>query len=231
VIKLQGLDCYTVGTGSKAIILFTDIFGWKSGGHRALCDHLALQGYTVIMADHFDGKEVAIDQKTSVFTMIWNIPSMYKRIKTVPWTKASKDIFDVIIPHLEKQGVSRIGCLGFCWGAWVAYHASANEKIRCAVSAHPSLQVASMFSENATKLVEEIKSPQLVMPAGNDKKDVKKGGLVEQTLKKTSIECVLEEFPTMKHGWVTRGKTDNDNVEKERNRAIDLMVNFFKKHL
>lgn len=68
--------------------------------------------------------------------------------------------------------------IGFCWGAWVNFHASATDKITCAVSAHPSVQIEQAFGGNEVDLAKKVKCPQVLMPAGGDPDNLKPGSSV-----------------------------------------------------
>jgi len=227
-ITLNGLSLYTVGKGSKVIIMVSDIFGWKSGRHREMCDQFATQGYRVVLPDLFHG--TAKDAPFNIVSLIFKGYSFYKRMKSFPWSKLASDIHGILIPYLEKEGATSIGCIGFCWGAWVIWHAAASDKIRCGVCCHPSLQVTLAFGEDVKQLTEKIQSPQLLLPAGNDSADLKKNGKVVQILQKKNL-VEVSEFPTVKHGFVTRGDLRDNNVSREVQRALDLSMSFFRKHL
>jgi len=140
------------------------------------------------------------------------------------------DIHGTLIPYLEKEGATSFGCIGFCWGAWAVWHVAASDKIRCGVSIHPSLQVTRVHGEDLKQLTEQIKSPQLIIPCGNDSANVKKDGEVVQWLQKKNLVQV-EEFLNMKHGFVTRGDLRDDGTCREVQRALDLSMSFFRKHL
>jgi len=102
VIKLQGLDCYTVGTGSKAIILFTDIFGWNSGRTREIADQLAASGFLVVVPDFFH-RQAATFASTSIIALILNIPRMLCLLRRFPWSKVGSEIENIIFPYLFRE--------------------------------------------------------------------------------------------------------------------------------
>ena len=55
VEKIDDLDIYVVGNGSKCIIWNYDVFGFNGGRTRQMCDFLAESGYLVIMPDYYRG--------------------------------------------------------------------------------------------------------------------------------------------------------------------------------
>jgi len=220
-----------VGEGTNAIIVFHDIFGWNSGRIREICDQLADEGFRVILPDFFHGDCAKFALNT--VAMLWNMPRMIKLIRKCPWKNIEKELQEVVYPYLDSQGVKKIGCIGFCWGGWTVVHASASDKISCGVSVHPSLQVGSFFGESVPNLINPIKSPQMFLPAGNDKAEVKKGGEAEKLLSKKEFgdQCKYVEFPAMKHGWVTRGDISQPEVARDVKRAVSLFNEFFHTHL
>ena len=83
--------------------------------------------------------------------------------KTAPFDATVREVFDVVIKHLESQssaGKVDVGLVGFCWGGKIGLLSSAKENgIKAAVGIHPSfLQV-----EDATNAT----CPQMFLPAGN----------------------------------------------------------------
>ena len=56
VEKIEDLDIYHVGQGSKCIIWNYDVFGFKGGRTRQMCDFLAENGYLVVMPDYYRGE-------------------------------------------------------------------------------------------------------------------------------------------------------------------------------
>ena len=55
VERLQDMDLYFVGSGTKCIIWNYDIFGFDSGRTRETADLFAEAGYLVIIPDFFRG--------------------------------------------------------------------------------------------------------------------------------------------------------------------------------
>jgi len=232
VKTINGLSLYTVGSGSKVVIVFNDIFGWKGGRTREIADQLADQGYRAVVPDFFHGQGIK-SISMNIFSIAWNLTSFFKLLKRFPWAVVSKDVNEILIPYLEKEGATSIGGIGFCWGSWALFHAAANPKIRAGVSLHPSLQIVHRFGEKLEELVENVKSPQLLLPAGNDDAHSKKEGEVIKILRKKPFggECAVEEFPAMKHGWVTRGDLRDKKTAADVKRALDLTIAFLNKHL
>merc|ERR1712224_101882 len=80
--------------------------------------------------------------------------------KTAPFDQTLKDLFGVVVKHLEGKGAKSFGMLGFCWGGKITMLASSDDKIKAGVGIHPS------FLEPAD--ASKAKCPQMLLPAGND---------------------------------------------------------------
>jgi dienelactone hydrolase len=54
-----GHDTYCVGNGAKAVIISTDIFGWRFPNARAIADQYAAAGYSVFIPATIADSDVA----------------------------------------------------------------------------------------------------------------------------------------------------------------------------
>jgi dienelactone hydrolase len=82
--------------------------------------------------------------------------------KTAPLDATVKEVFEVVIKHLESTCTSPsvdVGMVGFCWGGKIAMLSSAQERIKASVGIHPSF----LKPEDAAN----AKCPQMLLPAGN----------------------------------------------------------------
>lgn len=54
-ILVEALPCYQSGepTSQAAVLVLSDIFGWRSGRTRQICDKIASQGFLVILPNFF----------------------------------------------------------------------------------------------------------------------------------------------------------------------------------
>ena len=221
---VDGLPIYTIGQGEKAIIVVHDIFGVDSGRTKLICDQFADLGYLVVLPNFFRNDSYKIND-INLFTLY----KIIKRAKANTWEKRSDDFNKIVYPYLEKKGVKRIGMVGFCWGAYMVFSASADERINTGVSFHPSID---RYKETPLQLAQGVKCPQLVLPGGNDPKAVKEGGVVEKALKeKFGDKAIVKTFKEMKHGWVNRGDVKKANVARDVKEAMDLAIDYLQKNL
>jgi len=212
---------YHSGSGTKGIIVGYEPFGFNGGRFRQICDEIAAAGFNVLMPAFFGDEHIDPDNPD------WG--KMTTMFNNTPWTKVEK-ILTMSVDYLKSKGATKFGVLGFCWGNWLVFHACGSDHFSCGVSAHPSaVFCCSNFKENIDELVAKIKSPQLVMPAGNDPPEMKEGGKFHQVLKAKG--SVFKDFPNEKHGWVTRGDLNNPTTVAAVKEAIKLTIEFFNKHM
>ena len=160
VTKVADLDVYHVGQGPKCIIWNYDIFGFDSGRTRQLCDLFAKEGYLVVMPDFYRG--TMCDPSTAPEG---ELPKFI--IEHTSWAKIEKD-FNKVLDFAKEKGAQSFGTIGTCWGSYVVIRLSSQEGIKAGVSMHPShTPIAGMIlKENEKEILQNIKCPQLFMPAG-----------------------------------------------------------------
>ena len=71
VVDIGGRHVYRVGSGEKAILLISDIFGFDGGRIRKVADELAHEGYTAICPDFFEQKPWPADKALGPDIMDW----------------------------------------------------------------------------------------------------------------------------------------------------------------
>ena len=228
----NGLNYYEVGEGKDVIVLMTDVFGWESGRHRIICDELADSGFHVFMPDYFHGSPAAYVPK-GPFKMFTFLPEMARVALQAPLmiykirsrfsaaNVVQRDIVEDMLPTIKEQlgNDVKLACFGFCFGGWVIGKACATGEFACGVSCHPSFQPEIIFggSEEAVARAVGQDVPILLMPAGNDSGKLKPGGKCMEILGAKS-ESV--PFPTMIHGWVTRGDRSKPKIREAQDEAI-----------
>lgn len=202
----------------KACVVLPDIFGWSQnmGRLKGICDTLADNGFLVIMPDPFRG-----DTATGKPMMSW--------IASFKWETVGVDV-QACVKWLGENGAVDIGAVGFCWGAWAMCRAaSEGAPFKCGVGPHPSLGIEMAHGGNERKMVEGVKMPVLLMPAGGDPSNVKTGGELAMLLSRHG--GTTKTFTKMQHGWVSRGDLRIPAVKQDTEEAMKLMVDFLKEHM
>ena len=229
-IKVNDLDVYIVGSGTKAVVAAYDIYGFRAGRTRAVCDQLADEGFLVLLPDFFRG---------TAWVMGKPFDTLGDWLKTMPYeTGLKEDFHDKLLPYLKGRGVLSVGMVGFCWGAWLAFNvASTRGSIACAASFHPSLKIAHRFGSTEEELARGVTCPQLLLPAGNDAAEVREGGVVIRVLQSSADERVrksrVHSFPDMVHGYAIRADINvaSDAVKRDVANAFKMAVEFLKEHM
>lgn len=120
--------------------------------------------------------------------------------------------------------------IGFCWGGWaIAKSKAEGMNWKCAVSPHPSTKIENVIFGNDEKIMlDKIDMPFLLLPAGNDRENLKPGSKEVEKLKQYGGKSIL--FEKMIHGWVTRGDLNEANVQENVEKALMLSLEFINEH-
>lgn len=202
MVEMDGVRVYITDKADeakRAIIMFSDVWGFGSGRHRNLCDYFAetlgaavfLPGLQPQTPKYFDG-QTGPDNDGLPLDFPFNaetIPDLMKWAALNPW-KDVKAKMDVLMAHINTKNYDRIDTMGFCWGVWAAFHAAETYPgmFSSHVGFHPSVQVESIFATDVTgknpwndkaieievnpvtTLTNRVDHPVFLMPAGNDNK-------------------------------------------------------------
>jgi dienelactone hydrolase len=206
---LAGVDVYVSGspTASKAVLMISDIYGWKAPLFRKLADTVASAGFYVVAPDYFNGDAI---------TDIADFPQWLSRHPPA----GSVELTYTFVKALKERGMHSVGIVGFCWGAKVTALSGKKKHVNAIVQCHPSLAEASDYQEMAV--------PFSVLAAPTDGigelKDVFK-------MKRKQVRLYVKIFTQVRHGWTVRyDETDKQAVKKAR-KAHMLVIKWLRKHL
>jgi dienelactone hydrolase len=188
---------------------------------------------------------------------VMGAPGMIVRLRQYPPAKVEQEIFQMILPFLQESTAAdsgsgttvKLSCVGFCFGGWVVGRILGHVRqagdsalsFQCGVGIHPSFQPNLLHAEGQLAMAERIHKPVLFLPAWNDG-DFKPGTEIITAIQRNlaaanadkeepELPVVSIEFPTMIHGWVSRlDPTWDPNVAAEQERALQLTVDFIRKH-
>jgi len=208
---------------TSGVIVFPDIFGLDSGRTKQIVDELAIAGFVTVLPDVF-GKDAWSSSDWSTFGD-W--------VKKTPWDKINT-IVSKLVAYLEGLGVKSFGIIGFCWGTYPVVRACASGKFAAGVGFHPSHpRVIDVFGEDEKAILNAIKCPQLMLPAGNDPDTLKTKGSTEEILSKKEFgkDNQFIEFPDMQHGWSNRGDVSEPKIDRDVRAAMELATAFLQKHV
>ena len=252
-IMVNGIPCYeSLPSGSQkvpAVLVFSDIFGWRSGRTRQICDEIAEKaGVQVLLPNFFheDGSNDA--EPLSGCSAVWFIA---KRILYYSWSSKHNSWWafsmypffwtrtkhvepmmrEKLLPHLTGSYPRPIGVLGFCWGGWMAFHSASLPEIQCAVAMHPSVNMEKFHGGSSVDVYNAMSCPTMCLAAGDDPEEVKPSGTLSQALSQRGLASFLQEYPDMKHGWVPRGSSSDPGIAAAVTKAVHQSVQFLVQHL
>lgn len=218
LVTLGGLDCYVSGTKDSklAILLISDVFGYEAPLLRKLADKVAAAGFYAVVPDLLHGDPYDSDNAERPLN-VW--------IKDHSPEKGFEEAKPVI-QALKEQGVSKVGAVGFCWGAKVVVLLAAQtEYVQAAVLCHPSFVTVDD--------VKAVKAPIAIL--GGEFDEVSPPELIKQfdeVLKsKPEVDSYTKIFPGVGHGWTIRYQTDDAAAVKAAEEAHQDMLEWFSKYI
>lgn len=240
--NVKPLPAYIVGKeegASRAVLVFSDVFGIESGSHKIVCDELAskLDDTLVIMPDLFRGRPILGGWGLPMFMTIFTaVPVIIYSVRTYASSaNIDRDLSILVRPYLDSKlsADAEISCVGFCFGGWVVGRALALEALNCrtGVAIHASPKVEFLAGGNITGLWERVgKKPVLFLPSRSDGDTKVDSVIVKQMAEQRNVQpadiCV--EFSDMIHGWVTRGDLANEQVAQNFERAMAMTARFIQ---
>ena len=238
--QLGGTSAYVVGDArfGSAIVVAHDVFGGDWGLHKQVCDMLAEGGHLVVMPYFFTSAPYSIEP----FYAGNIVPQGKEWLSEFDWAHCSK-ILEPVHTFLDEAGITRVGAIGYCWGAWVVAKMTQDpSKCHAGVWAHPSCQVdRELYGGVSEKeLAAAIRSPTLVLPSRHEPAFYSDGSL-EGVASGNGVAWETVKFGDQSHGWMTRsagwlGKyyeagSDQIKAAVGVQRAVNASLGFYAKHL
>ncbi|XP_043709273.1 endo-1,3;1,4-beta-D-glucanase-like isoform X2 [Telopea speciosissima] len=214
VQEFAGLNTYITGSlDSKfAILLVSDIFGYKAPNFRKLADKVAAAGYLVVVPDFFYGDPFEMHKNRTDWRAAHGTDKGFEDAKPV-------------ISALKSKGVSAIGAAGFCWGAKVVVELAKSDEIQAVVMLHPSRVTVDD--------IRAVKTPISLLGAEFDQ--ISPPELVKQFEEilavKPEVSSFVKIFPGVVHGWTVRYDIADQLAVKNAEEAHVDMLNWFTKHV
>jgi dienelactone hydrolase len=213
----------------KVIYHFYDIFGLRGGRSMVFADTLA---------DIFKCEVVFIDGSVvDGKVMIMNPDEMDKVLDflgQIPWAKMKQNYYTVMDKlEAEHDNARTIATTGTCWGALAGFHVSGADgashpwakNIKCGANYHPSVQVCGFEKQDPLELGKSVTCPQLLLPCKDDHEMYNKA-LVDVL----PAGSQTHDFRDQAHGFLIRGDVSDATVSKRITEALELTIEFFKKH-
>ena len=242
--KYAGQECYISKPKNDnlkiAIVLGTDIFGYRLSNIQLLADQFAELGYLAIVPDLFDNqafKAELVDPlignglrlSCSIFSLISNFFSRlfsalyffsfipFFILKHPPESKILKfvKIFDQL-----RQDKYKIGFQGYCYGGTIGMMLSSTHLVNAISCAHPGpFQVKESL--------EQLKTKTLLILVHKDMhiKEIEQSQILDFSKGQPNLEA---ELFFQHHGFAIRCDTRIEEQKKEKERAFHLAAAFFR---
>ncbi|CAJ1385500.1 unnamed protein product [Effrenium voratum] len=240
-IELNGIPVYEVAgrAGSQsAVLVLSDVFGWRSGRTRQLCDQLSAEtGHQVLLPNLFyqDGSDHT--RPLGGWGKGWWIAKRILYYDFSPradgatfWPTLLYPIFwakttyvkSLVEDLLSQVGGKKVGVLGFCFGGWIALHLAAEEarNVQGIVVMHPSMNMEQFKGGDPFAVYQAIRHPTTCLAASDD--------FTPSQLAAMSERSSVEVYQSMRHGFVPRGDIKDAGIKEAVSAAMEKAVNFFK---
>ncbi|WIA41786.1 hypothetical protein OEZ86_009119 [Tetradesmus obliquus] len=223
-VKLAGLDAYVAtpsGPFKAAVLMISDVFGWRVDAARVWADNMAKQGFLVVVPDYFKGEPRKKTDSPDTFAA-WRAKFPRKTVM-----KQSTDMIAAI--KAAYPSVKKVGVAGFCWGGLYSVLLAGGKApaVNAAVVYHGSLLTRADIEAIAAPINFQQADPALDNQIKTDfYKEIK--AILDDKAKK-GLDASITYYPNMPHGYSLRGA--NATVSASATTAFSSGAAFFKKHL
>jgi dienelactone hydrolase len=136
---------------------------------------------------------------------------------------------------MKEGGINKIASVGFCWGGVMVAHTLDEyaSDVVCGVVPHPSFGLEDMvYGGKSLSLIQAVKRPMLLCPAGNDPDNVKEGGELILALKANNPDSETSmDFQDQQHGFSLRGDVKDPNIKAKVELFLEKAYAFISKYL
>ncbi|XP_071940386.1 endo-1,3;1,4-beta-D-glucanase-like [Coffea arabica] len=216
VEELGGLQSYVTGSADSeiAVLLVSDVFGYEAPKLRKLADKVAGAGFFVVVPDFFFGDPVLVLEGT-------DIDAWLKKHGPDQGFEHAKSVIEA----LKGKGITKVGAVGFCWGAKVVVELATYACIQAAVILHP----AFVTLED----IQGVKVPMSILGAETDQTGppelLRKFGQALDA--KPEVDGFVKIFPGVAHGWSVRYKDEDEKEVKAAEEAHQDLLGWLVKYL
>ncbi|KAK7264537.1 hypothetical protein RJT34_32146 [Clitoria ternatea] len=218
VTNLGGVNCYVTGSPLLifVILLASDFYGYQAPLLRKLADKVGTKGYHVVVPDFFNGDPFD-PNNASRPQDIW--------LKDHPPEKGIETA-KVVVEALKHKGAYAIGAAGFCWGGKPAVDLGNSGHTKVTVLLHPAFVTNNDIERTNISIAILGGQNDTITPPSQIKQ-------YEEILnaKKPEVESLVKIFPGVSHGWTLRYDPNDPEAVKDAEKAHEIMLDWFDKHL
>jgi carboxymethylenebutenolidase len=197
-----------------AVLIVHDYFGISDATKQSV-NHLGALGYRTVAVDLYGGKSAVTHEDA--------VKLMQSRDR-----KATDEILQAGLDYLKQPG-RKVATVGFSMGGQESLNANLNDPE--AVSATVMIYGFG-FDTIATKRLERLKSPVLVVAGGEDSGATQAAISFLSNMKQAKRPCEMFVYPRVDHGYAQPLFNEGKNYNPEAVRATWVVVeDFLDSHL
>ncbi|KZT70800.1 alpha/beta-hydrolase [Daedalea quercina L-15889] len=224
--QIGGVECYVATPSgdydkSKVVLFLTDVFGIPLNNNKLLADDFARNGYRTVIPDYLHNDPVPEDAFDAPGK--FDIGAWAANHGENVW----KPVVDHVVAALKAEGVTRIGTVGYCYGAPSAFYLAYSNTSAVTVVTHPT----RLNPESLQKYRDESTVPLLINSCEVDP-------MFPPDLQAKSDEIFKGFAPGYErtywdgctHGFAVRGDISDPKVKAGKEGAFEATVKFYQKH-
>jgi dienelactone hydrolase len=203
------------------ILFIPDVIGiWQNS--KLLADQFAANGYLTLLLDVFNGDPVPLNRPADFNIMAWLANGSDGK------TPHTKEVVDPIVVEgikalKEEYGISKIGAVGYCFGAkYVVRHYK--DGINVGYVAHPSFVEEDELAAITGPFAISAAETDSIFPAEKRHKS-------EEILQKTGQPYQINLFSGVEHGFAVRCDPSVKVQRFAKEQAFLQAVSWFNEHL
>lgn len=223
--KVGKYDAYVAEPKGKkhdgvALLYIPDVIGiWQNS--QLMADDFAANGYYTLIIDVFNGDPLSLNRPADFDFMKWLTGGSDGKN---PHTKEAVDpIVELALKHLKDQGFTKIGALGYCFGAkYVARHYK--NGIKVGYFAHPSFVDEDELAAITGPLSIAAAETDEIFPTEKRHKS-------EEILQKTGQPYQINLYSHVVHGFSVRCDLSKKPEKFAKEQAFYQAVQWFDNFL
>lgn len=155
--------------------------------------------------------------------------------KLIDWiAKNGTDTFtkrnNALIADLKSRGFHTFLAAGTCWGGWASFRCARDfPGLLSAINIwHPSCQLEGVHKGDVIDLAKSVKCPVYFHVCSNDDRSLYESdaGKIVQAVRSNNVRCIVDYYPDMMHGFMTRGSDDDCKVQRDLTRGLETGIAF-----